>query len=105
METATELPTDMSHWASVTRHYVTSDGKYLAVEASTDTIPDGAERYIEEALAIAGVDLANTTMLLRPTVIMPCTEKGEPIELSALHQFPAGTTHEEALANIGYQVK
>lgn len=97
------MDTDMSAWAAGTRHYSGSTNNY-AVEASDVTIPENATRQIGGALALLNVDPNQTTMLARPTVVFECTPEGLAIDLTPVATFPPGTTHEEALAEMGYQV-
>lgn len=78
MSTAIRLSTDMSHWAPVTRHYEV-DGGHLAVTVHSFLTATGTDIYLCDERAIA------------PTL--------EPIV-----SYPAGTSHGEALALLGYTV-
>lgn len=95
----TLLSTDMSAWAPGTRHYALDDGTFVAVEAGGGLTPL-AEAMIREALQGGIV----TTQLPRPTVVFACNEDGAATDLTPLHTFPAGTSHEEALTLIGHTV-
>lgn len=104
MATASLQPTDMAGWAPGTRHYTTSDGKHFAVEAPEEAVPDGAKRFVGELLAVAGADPDRTTVVLRPTVILPCNPDGSAYDLTPVHEFPPGTSCEDALKQAGYEV-
>lgn len=107
MPTVMLMPTDMSHWADGTRHYRTSDGLDLAVEATDPTdwevvIPQGAQPMVDELLVVAGTNRAAVKQVVRPTVILACTSDGFATDLTPLHTFAPGTTHEDALQMAGY---
>lgn len=110
MPTATPVDTEMSAWADGTRHYRGDDGKYFAVEATlveeegTPIIPAGAQPMIDELLTVVGDGRAALKQIVRPTVVFECTEDGQAIDLTPVQTFPAGTTHAEALAAMGYEV-
>lgn len=106
MPTATRLDTDMSMWADGTLHFVTSDGEHYAVESSTEAIPEGAQCMIDELLAVIGTGRQALKLRLRPTVVFACNEDGTPAgTLTPVAEFPPGTTHEQALAQMGYAVE
>lgn len=99
------MPTDMSHWADGTRHYRIGDRDY-AVEATTEhgnVIPVGFEPLVDELLQIVGDGRSPVLAVVRPTVVFACTPEGSPtVEhgLTPLRTFPAGTTHEQAVAQL-----
>lgn len=95
---------ELPGWAPVTEHYETSDGAHWAVEASVDAVPEGALAMVEEQLVALGTDLVSTKQIVRPTLIFACTPEGQAVDLTPLHEFPPGTTHEEALTQAGYSV-
>lgn len=115
MPTATLISEQLDGWAPGTRHY-TCSGKHLAVEATVPDgsrmIPQGAEPMINDLLVVMGESRAALKIVARPTVVFLCTENGEPVDadendhdpLTPLHSFPAGTTHDAALAQLGYTV-
>ncbi|AJD82451.1 minor tail protein [Mycobacterium phage Sheen] len=107
MAHATRLDTNMSHWADGTRHYSTDDG-YLAVEAYTPecchVVPQGAAPMINELLAVLGEGRQAVKHVVRPTVVFACNEEGLATDLTPLHKFPPGTSHEDALEQLGYTV-
>lgn len=68
---------------------------------------------IDELLVKLGESRAALKLVLRPTVVFLCSPEGFPVDadendhdpLTPLHTFPAGTTHVEALTQLGYTVK
>lgn len=78
--TATRLDVNMDHWAPVTRLYAV-DGGYLAVTVLNFFTATGTHIHF-------------------------CDEQGIPIgdTMQALVEYPAGTTHNEALMRMGYNV-
>lgn len=78
MTTATRLDTDMANWAPITRHYEV-DGGHLAVT-------------VNRFLTATGTD------------VFYCDEGGGVISLEPLIRYPDGTTHTQALENLGYTV-
>lgn len=102
------MPTDMSTWAPVTRHYRTDDGQDFAVECSVDAIPAGAVSMIDELVVALGSTLGETNQVLRPTVVLPCGPDGSPLGDTVpapLFTFEPGVSHDEALALAGYPVE
>jgi hypothetical protein len=117
MPTATLITEMLEGWTCGTRHYKTSDGKNLAVEATLNhgevtIIERGQSPMADDLAAILGTSRAALKMVVRPTVVFLCSEDGEPVDadendhdpLTPLHVFPAGTTHEDALTQLGYTV-
>lgn len=117
MATADLLSTDLAGWAPGTRHYRCSDGRFLAVEASD--VPAEAETKVltlgdspesDAILVLLGKTSAALNIVARPTVVFLCGPNGEPVDadendydpLTPLARFPAGTTYEQALAELGY---
>lgn len=78
MPTATRIDTEMSHWCPVTRHY-SVDGGYLAVTLNKFLTAEGTDVFYAD-------------------------ENGGAISLTPIAQFPEGTTHDQALEQIGYTV-
>lgn len=78
MAPATELPTDMSGWAPVTRHYQVPDG-YLAVTVLNFLTAKG-------------------------TQVLECNEEGIASSMTPLAAFPDGTSAEDALLALGYEL-
>lgn len=109
MATAALQDTDMAHWADGTRHYATDDGKHFAVEATlvdegTPVVPVGAQPMVDELLAVVGEGRAALKQVVRPTVVFDCTEDGMAVDMTPVAAFPAGTSHEAALTEMGYSV-
>ena len=104
---ATQLDTDMFAWADGTRHYRAADGTFRAVEATLlgdEVIPAGAQPMVEEAVTLIGQGRKIQTVVMRPTVVFECAEDGSAIDMTPVGRFPAGTSHEDALAELGYTV-
>lgn len=80
MSTATRIDLDMSHWAPVTRLYAV-DGGHLAVTVLN-------------------------FLTARGTNIHYCDEAGVPIgdTMQSIADYPEGTTHDQALEALGYNV-
>jgi hypothetical protein len=107
----TELETDMVGWPPVTKHYAVDGGGYLAVEV--DDVEAGSQLLSHLAEPIVAALTAEETpeqivnpmtWKQRPTHIFAVDEKGGAASLDVLHEFPAGTTHEQALQLAGYDV-
>lgn len=101
------LNTDMFAWPEGTRHYRTAAGTYFAVDAQLpgeNAIPAGVEPMLEEVVTLIGEGRKVETVVGRPTVVFECNEDGSAIDLTPLQRFPSGTTHEDALAQMGYEV-
>lgn len=102
----TLLDTDMAHLGPGVRHYRTEDGQYLAVSVDAG-ITQRAENTINEVTAAMGLPSLRSgayTISPIPTVILACDEIGQAATLDRLHEFPPGTTHEEALEALGFTV-
>jgi len=78
MATATRLDTDMGGWMPVARHYQV-DGGWLAVVVCSFLTATGTDVFYADELGGA--------------------QSMEPIA-----QFPEGTSHDDALVNLGYEV-
>jgi hypothetical protein len=118
MATATLLSDSLTGWAPGTRHYSTSDGKHLAVEA--DPTPEGTIIPAEELpllgeilVRLGGEHRNAVSYVVRETAVFLCDKDGQPVDadendhdpLTPLHVFPAGTTHEAALKAAGYKIR
>lgn len=105
---------DLPGWAPGTNHYEL-DGKYVAVEV--DPLPDGALVPLEDmpligqiVVRVGGNHRQSVKYVARPTVVFLTDEAGLPVDadendndpLTPIRRFPAGTTHEQALAELGY---
>jgi hypothetical protein len=78
MATATRLDTDMGGWMPVARHYEV-DGGWLVV-------------VVCNFLTATGTDVFYTD------------EAGGAQSMEPIAQYPNGTTHDDALTNLGYDV-
>lgn len=105
-ESVTLLDTDMSSWTPGTRHYATSGGQYLAVSVDPG-ITEPVTEIIEMALQQLDAPTIASGMhrfVVQPTVILPCSDTGRPVDLTPLHIAPPGTSYEDALQQAGYTV-
>lgn len=114
---ATLISEELAGWAPGTRHYRTSDGRNIAIEATTNpegvrVIERGQSPMVDDLLMLLGETRAALKIVVRPTVVFLCDEHGQPVDaaendndsLTPLHTFPAGTTHDDALQRAGYTV-
>lgn len=110
MATATAFNYEVPGWAPGTRHYFTSDGRVLAVCVDLGIVDGIAESAIEETLAaVDGATLASgeNTIVLQPTVIIECRADGHvdgDVIPEPIHRADPATSHDAALAEIGYTV-
>lgn len=89
MINATEIfDADLNHWIYGTRFFKTDDNKYFVVDADTSDYQDNA----------------GVKFIRRPTVVLYCTESASVTDLIPDHSFPPGTTAEEAISQLGYQL-
>ncbi|AHG23814.1 minor tail protein [Mycobacterium phage EagleEye] len=95
MPTATRLDTDMSAWPPGTQHFSTSDGEYLAV------ISDPGMQVLGGELIVA---IAGHALVVPPTVIIACDKDGVATSMERLHTLMPGTSHEDALRQVGYLI-
>jgi hypothetical protein len=105
------------------RHYAIDDGTYVAVDVDTGVVtPEKAAHQVasypyrcwdaksqKPIYAAAAVEqIAGAALLTyrqRPTVVIVAVDaNGDAASLDRLHEFPPGTSHEEALARAGYSV-
>lgn len=116
MATATLITENAPGYAPGTNFYRTSDGKYLLVEVMP--APEQATHYIElgqspqndDLLAVLGTSFAALKVVVRPTVVLLANADGVAIDsdendndpMTPIAVFPAGTTHEDALAAMGH---
>lgn len=99
---ATLVDSEMPTWAPDTRHYVTSDGRHLAIHVH-DGLDEKMTALVDAALAALEVPTLASgvyAVAVSPTTVLECTEDGLPTTLTPLYTFPPGTTHEQALAQI-----
>lgn len=118
MPSVTLVSKDIPGRAPGTNLYAVEDGTYLTVEAmpvpekTTHFIKKGDAPLVDNLLAQLGKTYAALKVVIRPTVILLADEHGNGIDsdlndndpMTPLHTFPAGTTHEKALAQAGYTV-
>lgn len=87
MATAQENPdVNLNHWIPGTRFFSASDGKYFVVDADLTEYPNSGPH----------------TFLRRETVVLYCNPDATTTDLVPDHTFPAGTTPEEAVIQLGY---
>lgn len=102
---ATCLDDDMPAWPPGTRHYEADDIGHIAVIvdqrcAEHAEVIDATLEALGEAVVASGAH----RFVVAPTVIVKCNPDGTPIDLTRLHEFPAGTTHDAALEQLGYTI-
>ncbi|AUV61991.1 minor tail protein [Mycobacterium phage SWU2] len=105
---ASQLDVNMSRWADGTRLFVTDDDRYLAVEAYSpgeSVVPVGAQPMIDELIELVGEGRQALKHVVRPTVIFECNDEGIATSLTPVHKAAPGTSHEDALAELGYTVE
>ena len=78
MITATRLETNLDHWMPIARHYDVQGGFLVVVVANF--------------LSAEGTDVFLTD------------ERGCALSMEAIKRFPHGTTHDEALIDLGYTI-
>lgn len=79
---------DIANWAPGTRFFSSTDGLYFVVDAD---LTDYSE-------------LKNINVIRRNTVVLYCDETARPTDLTPDHIFSPGTTPEEAIQQMGYQL-
>lgn len=107
MQRVTRLDTDMFAWPENTRHYRAQDGKHFAVQATLvgdNVVPVGVQPMIDEVVALVGGGRKIAQVVVPPTVIIECDETGWAPSLTPVAAFPPGTSHEDALTQMGYEV-
>lgn len=88
MATATEiLDADLNHWVPGTRFFQTSDDTYFVVDADLTEYPDNRVTYRR-----------------RQTAVLFCNADATVTDLVPDHLFPPGTTPEDAIAQLGYEL-
>lgn len=91
----------MSHWGPGVRHYQLTDG-YIAVSVDAGVTPE-TQTLIDETLTALGVPTLDSgihKVVVEPTVILACDAQGVANDLTPLHTFPPGTSHEDAIAQL-----
>ncbi|AIT13436.1 hypothetical protein PBI_RONRAYGUN_23 [Mycobacterium phage RonRayGun] len=104
MATATRIA-DVPGWAPGTQHYNTDDGNTIAV--CVDIGPNETTLgYLDETLsALVGQPIAGRhNIIQQPTTIIDCFPDGTVEQLTPMHTFPPGTSHEDALRLAGYDI-
>ena len=76
MTTATRLDTDLNHWMPKAKHYAV-DGGFLVVVAADFLSAEGTEVFYAD-------------------------DRGGALSMEAIKRFPHGTSHDEALIQLGY---
>lgn len=97
--TAVELPTDMSAWACGTRHFQLTNGSFVAIE-----VDQGQNETLVAPLVDEVTRGAAYRYVQRPTVVIETDENGYATSLERLHEFPPGTSCEDALAAITFPI-
>jgi len=107
-QTATLIAADPPGWAPVTNHYRTNDSpqKDLAVTVFGGLTPT-IETAINQALTgngAAGLVIGQDEIVPQPTTVIGCNPDGSTDNLTPVATFPPGTSHEDALAEMGYVI-
>lgn len=105
--TATLITADPPGWAPVTKHYRTEDSKDFAITVYGG-IPPSVVPLIDQALAESGAPSlisGQHQIVAEPTTVVSCNADGTAIELTPIATFPSGTSHENALVEMGYEVQ
>lgn len=78
------------------------DGSHVIIDCDPGHLNAQAQSNVDELLTFINADRTDVTHIVRPTVILRCDENALPIDgdLTPLHTFPAGTSHEAALESI-----
>lgn len=83
-----------------TRHYQLGD-QHVLIEASTTPVVEGVEAAVDEIIKVTTGEKLPVHRVVRPTVVFECNEEGIALSLTPIHKFPAGTSHEDALTQMG----
>jgi len=94
MAKAVELQTDMSAWPDGCKHYRLTDGSHVVIDV--DTPEERHDRHVDEITR--GAPYVYTP---RPTVAIAVDANACATSLERLHEFAPGTTHDEAIAQMG----
>lgn len=76
---------DLSHWVPGARFFSTDDGKHMVIDADVTVYP--SERFVR-----------------RGTAVLYCNPDATVTDMVPDRVFPPGTTPEQALADMGYEV-
>lgn len=96
------IDADMPTWAPDTRHYVTTDGRHVAVHVDAG-LNDLTAALLDESLAASVLPTLPSgvhKIVVEPTTIFACAEDGTAIDLTPLATFPPGTSHEDAVSQL-----
>lgn len=93
------LQNDLKRWPPGTRLYRDEAGQHYAVHADVTpgdvfkamNLPEEVARNIHTVLPCA-------------TTVVPCDERGAAETMDAIYKGPPGTSHEDALAALEYEV-
>lgn len=89
MATATEVTdVDLGAWGPGHKFYSASDGTYFVVYAD-----------------LADYSHLPDNIIRQPTVILYTDANARPEDLTVDHTSPPGTTHEDAIAEFGYDLE
>lgn len=104
--TATPFGYEVPGWLPGTRHYFTDDGKVLAVKVHVDPYEPGNELVAAAIAEVLGVinHAGDHTVVEMPTHVIECRPDGVAESLEPVHVSDGAVSHEEALAEMGYEV-
>lgn len=102
----TQVDKPMRRWPLNTRLYVAESGQHYAVHADAG-LTAGQENALNAALNDLGQPAVKSgmhTIIMCDTTIVACDENGIAPDLTPLHSFAPGTSHEDALAAAGLEI-
>lgn len=108
MKSATLLEFGVGRYCPVTNHYSCDDGTYLLITVNQLQIENVAKRL---GLAASG-PIRKSQVRGQNTDVFLSNERGDVIDaddnpangMTPVHVYPPGTSHEEALAAMGYEI-
>lgn len=78
---------DLNNWGPSCRYFAADDGKYFVIDADTQPAPGWV-----------------ATVIRRNTAVFWCTENAGVTDLDPDFMYPPGTTPEQAITLMGYQL-
>ena len=99
---------NLHQFAPITNHYRLEDGRHVLITVPHEAGLDRAMKQVEAAIPLGILPALKVARM--PTEIFLCDEHAVPIDadgdptngLTPLLRLPAGTTHEQALAEVDH---
>lgn len=85
-----------------TRHYLLDGVQHVLIEASATPEVEQVEAAVDELIKVTSGEKLPVHRVVRPTVVFECSAEGIALSLTPIHKFTAGTSHEDALKEMGY---